>query len=435
MAGFTTEWTVTAGDLSATLPATNHGTYNATVYWGDSNQSTITSYTDPDLTHTYASAGTYEIEITGSFPGWEFDNSGDCLKVTDIVNWGDAVDFDGFQNITRGFYGCANIVSLGIGSIQLDGETDLFRLFSDCTSLTGNISADLFDNCGAVTSLQYVFRACDITSISSGALDVFTSCTTIATCWYQNTNLTTVPANIFRTMTACTNFNNVLRDCIALQLRGDFFYQDGEQGTRFLDQSVNFANAFSRGSFTGTQGTAPDLWRCDYGTGTPSTLECFGFAGNSPTSLDNYKNVPVAWGGTAVSDPAITDVDTDESIAPGQTAVPITGTDFLPYQYDGTVYLSDNATWGLGTIVEQTVTNWSDTGLEITVVQGGLSAGTVYMYVETDRDDYNATGFAVTLESAAGDTVGSVENVAVASISSVEGVAIASIDTIEGIST
>jgi hypothetical protein len=43
------------------------------------------------------------------------------------------------------------------------------------------------------------------------------------------------------------------------------FYEDGEQSTRFLGKVVNFTSCFDRTTYAGAQGTAPDLWNCDYG--------------------------------------------------------------------------------------------------------------------------------------------------------------------------
>jgi hypothetical protein len=46
-------------------------------------------------------------------------------------------------------------------------------------------------------------------------------------------------------------------------------------------------------SFTGTQGTAPELWNAAYGTGTPTTTDCF--QGQSTASLTNYASIPAPW--------------------------------------------------------------------------------------------------------------------------------------------
>jgi hypothetical protein len=374
MAGFTLEVTVSAGDLDFTLLAYNIGTYNATVYWGDTTNSTITAYNDADLTHTYSGAGTYEIEIQGSFPGLRYDQGGDCLKITDIIYQGDYVDFDGWQYLTHAFNGCTNCASLGTGKLLTDGLTDLTRTFRAMSSCNHVFSADFFEDCGSVTSAFAICYTSDFYGCNDGTFAGLTSCLDFTFAFYNNINF---------------------------QYSEWSFSSEVDLGTRFLNQTVNWSQAFRRFSYFGVQGTAPPLWNYDYGTGGPTSISItFDGVGNSSDSLDNYKNIPDSWGGSAVSDPAITSIDSDDTVTTEQAGVVIAGTDFLPYQYDASVWLTDNDTWGSETVkVAQTITDWSDTNLEITIQQGALSTGTVYAYVETDRSDVNTTGHAVTLES------------------------------------
>ena len=51
-----------------TIRCHNVGTFNATIDWGDGTTSTVTSYNDANLTHTYASASEHTISISGTFP-------------------------------------------------------------------------------------------------------------------------------------------------------------------------------------------------------------------------------------------------------------------------------------------------------------------------------------------------------------------------------
>jgi hypothetical protein len=158
-------------------------------------------------------------------------------------------------------------------------------------------------------------------------------------------------------------FQDTFQGCTKLQLNKNIFYADGEQGTRFLGLASDFSSCFQRDSFGGTQGTAPDLWDCDFGetitlstapasdwdpgdtvtgqsssatvvvvaklsslvyygtftlgevvgvtgvpaklaaqdgtaptfSGTPVSASCYGGAGNSLASLDNYDDVPASW--------------------------------------------------------------------------------------------------------------------------------------------
>ncbi len=94
--------------------------------------------------------------------------------------------------------------------------------------------------------------------------------------------------------------------------------------------------------------------------------------------------------------PAITDVDTDESIVENQTNVVLTGTDFESPQGTGTLELGSQSTYG-GTLVAQSIDTWSDTSIQFDVNRGALSLGTVYAFVTNDSGNRNDPGFAVTL--------------------------------------
>lgn len=102
-----TDNTGTSNDDQFTLPL--HITFDsgggtaAEVDWGDGSSDTITAHDQSEITHTYASAGTYTIKITNELRGWRFDNSGDILKFLNIINWGV------FEHTTfRAFQGCEN---------------------------------------------------------------------------------------------------------------------------------------------------------------------------------------------------------------------------------------------------------------------------------------------------------------------------------------
>lgn len=268
--GFTTEWTV-SDDKSITLPLTDNGTYSAVVNWGDGTNSTITAYDDPNRIHVYGDAGTYNVEITGECPGWSFDPfMGDFLKLTDIIYWGDSSKFGGFAYLTNGFSQCQNLKSTGGGKIlSKTSLTDLSYLFNNCTSLT-TINTGLFDNCTNVLSFVNTFNAC--------------------------TSLPTIPTNLFKYNTEVTTFENTFGACVNLQLNSNIFFGIGEESTRFasLTGSCDFSNCFYRNSFTGTQGSAPNLWDCTFGNGYVSYF-CFSGDGNSLSSLDNYASIPSSW--------------------------------------------------------------------------------------------------------------------------------------------
>jgi len=285
-----------------TLPLVNAGVFNCTVNWGDGTpDSTVTAYNDPDRIHTYTLDGTYDVTITGECPSWAFSLAGDRLKIVAVVNWGDAGDFGGFGYLTEGFYGCSNLTSLGTGKIQAKaGLVSLYRAFRLCKFST--IPSGLLDNCVnlSVSSCSETFA--ENTSLTTVPTDLFRYCTLISSYGFRYTflsctQLATVPANLFKYNTLCDSFDFCFYGCNKLQFNANIFYANGEQGTRFLNKSVSFLDCFYRTSFTGVQGTAPDLWNCSFGTGQTSPERCFSGAGNSLTSLTDYASIPTYWGG------------------------------------------------------------------------------------------------------------------------------------------
>lgn len=269
---FITEWVIPSDSLSVTLPLRygNGATFNCTVDWGDSTNSTITAHDDVNRIHTYESAGTYKIKITGTCEGWNFGYSDDKLKITKVVNFGSGSSFAGFKYLQSGFFGCTNLTSLGTAPIKPSGNgVNIFTsCFSGCTSLT-TIPADLFRYNISATNFDTCFNGC--------------------------TSLTTIPVDLFRYNISSVSFGYTFNNCNKLQLRSDIFYASGEQTTRFLNTRAAFTGCFLRTLYTGSHGTAPDLWNCNFGTGTPIKTSCFGGAGNSSTSLSNYADIPADW--------------------------------------------------------------------------------------------------------------------------------------------
>jgi hypothetical protein len=101
---------------------------------------------------------------------------------------------------------------------------------------------------------------------------------------------------LLRYVINCNNFNGFLANSTRLRLRADIF---GPDPNIFLNRSIDFSSAFRNvGTTSGTpQGTAPTLWLYNFGTGTPTTTNAFGF--NNATSLSNWAQIPIAWGGPA----------------------------------------------------------------------------------------------------------------------------------------
>jgi hypothetical protein len=189
--------------------------------------------------------------------------------------------------------------------------TDLFRyntacttlayIFSGCSGLTGSIPVDLFRYNTLSTSFSQAFKGCSSLTgaIPAGLFDYNTLVTSFYQTFYNCTGLSDSPAGLLRNNTANLNFLETFSGCTSLKLNRNIFYSDGEEATRFLNKSVNFTSCFSRTSYLGILGEAPELWNCSFGTGTPTKTNCFTGSGISITSVSNYCFIPLSWGAAA----------------------------------------------------------------------------------------------------------------------------------------
>jgi surface protein len=163
------------------LPLTTSTGLDAVVDWGDSTTDTITVYNAAEVTHTYASSGTYTISITGTLPGFRFVNAGDKLKIINISSWG-------VLDITNNsvFRGCTNLTCSATDAPTIT-STSMVSTFQSCTNFNGNIGNwDM----SAVTNTSQMFYLATAFNQNIGS-------------W--NTGLVTNMSSMFHTATA---FNN-----------------------------------------------------------------------------------------------------------------------------------------------------------------------------------------------------------------------------------
>jgi len=137
---FITRWNTNIVSNNSTLnnqieiPTNPEYTYNYTVNWGDGT--TDTNVTG-NITHTYASAGNYTINISGTFPQIYFNNTGDRSKIEEILDWGN-IEWLSMENA---FYGCNNLNFDAINSPDLSQVTSLKNMFRECTSFNGIVNS------------------------------------------------------------------------------------------------------------------------------------------------------------------------------------------------------------------------------------------------------------------------------------------------------
>jgi hypothetical protein len=130
---FVSTWNTTAtstgssNDSQITLPLESTGTYNFIVDWGDESTSSITTWNQAEVTHTYSvSTTSVTVSITGTINGWRFNNTGDRLKIKNISQWGILQ----LGNSNGYFYGTSNLKITATDVLNLTGTTNMSYAFA-----------------------------------------------------------------------------------------------------------------------------------------------------------------------------------------------------------------------------------------------------------------------------------------------------------------
>ncbi|UII27705.1 BspA family leucine-rich repeat surface protein [Fulvivirga maritima] len=162
--GFVTTWKTESDNESITIPVNPDFSSNYNVNWGDG---TNDDEVNDDATHEYAEAGTYYVEITGSFPGIKFEESTDANseKLMTIEQWGNIA----WRSFSSAFYGCANVVGNYEDTPNLSNVTNMSRAFYEATLFNG----DLNDwNMSNVTNMSLMFFLATSFNQEVGSWDV-----------------------------------------------------------------------------------------------------------------------------------------------------------------------------------------------------------------------------------------------------------------------
>lgn len=175
---FTSSWktdntsTGSSNDNQVKLPLIAGYTLNFLVNWGDGNSDTITAYDQAEVTHTYASIGTYTITITGTIEGFRFNNTGDKLKLLDISEWG---PLKLGTNEGNYFHGCTNFNISATDTLDTASMTSMHQMFFNCSSLNGAIN---FSDTSSVNTMRQMFYSCfsfnqDVSGLVTSAVTTF----------------------------------------------------------------------------------------------------------------------------------------------------------------------------------------------------------------------------------------------------------------------
>jgi len=258
---------LTTGSSTASqfkLPLTSSGTYDLVVDWGDNTTDTITTYNQSEVTHTYATAGSYNIKCTpnnSTLIDILFNAGGDRNKIIDISQWG-SVEFK--SNAV--FFNCnyLDVSATDAPAINTNGLSSLFR---GCFSFNGAINhwdisgVTQLNNCfessytfnqplndwdvSQVTNASFIFKDCrsfnqPLNSWDTGSFTQIREA--FANCINFNQNLNTWDTanvtNMFKTFFAATNFDQSLLWDISNVTDIRDFLRNGELSTANYDATL-----------------------------------------------------------------------------------------------------------------------------------------------------------------------------------------------------
>ncbi|TMM55868.1 BspA family leucine-rich repeat surface protein [Maribacter algarum] len=150
---FITTWKTDNPGVSAdnqiTIPTLPGETYNYSVDWGDGTSDTEVI---GNITHDYETGGTYQVSISGEFPGINMGISSDSQKLLEVNQWGDIA----WKNMAYAFSGCSNLNVVAMDIPDLSQVRFTGSMFSGCESLVGNVTFNEW-NLSNVTSMSEMF--------------------------------------------------------------------------------------------------------------------------------------------------------------------------------------------------------------------------------------------------------------------------------------
>lgn len=143
-------------------------------------------------TITFPSAGTYDVFISGSFPQFYFNNTGDRLKLLNLKNFG--IYGTGSTSQLRAFWGCSNMNISATDIGHFENVTDFSQTWDFCPSMT---SFPLIDTSSG-TNFSLTWRTCGFTTFP---LIDMSNAIIISNAWRGCNSLTSFPLLDFSNVT------------------------------------------------------------------------------------------------------------------------------------------------------------------------------------------------------------------------------------------
>jgi hypothetical protein len=120
------EFNISSDNETLTLPVSavaDGFSPNYLVHWGDNSD--WEQFTSDSPSHTYLTAGTYTVTLSGNVSSWGFRGNGDKNKLTKVLNFGKCE----WKRINGSFNGCENLVGCVMGNTDTSACTDFRYMF------------------------------------------------------------------------------------------------------------------------------------------------------------------------------------------------------------------------------------------------------------------------------------------------------------------
>jgi surface protein len=121
---------------------------NYTVDWGDGSETTGVA---GGITHTYSTAGTYTVSISGDFENIRFNGWSDSAKLLTIEQWGDIE----WNTMEAAFKYCENLAVNALDVPDLTKVSNMSRMFSEVKAINSDLSQW---DVSSVTNMSYMFE-------------------------------------------------------------------------------------------------------------------------------------------------------------------------------------------------------------------------------------------------------------------------------------
>ena len=218
------------------------------VDWRDGTE--VTHHTGTrQPSHTYTSAGTYDVRMIGTVPAFYLLDSSFRSSLRKVKSWG---RLDGLSSLVGAFSGCAGLLEIVSDTLGAFENVDTFYYcFQSCSGLTA-IPDGLFDNCTDLTHFSGCFYGCSsLTAIPEGLFNNCPKVTDFSFCFYGCSSLTAIPDGLFDNCPDVTNFSYCFEGCSSLKSIPDGLFDNctGVTTFRYCFQGCSSLTAIPDGLF------------------------------------------------------------------------------------------------------------------------------------------------------------------------------------------